>query len=199
MNISKIVNTDLYPIDKGPEDSRFVDFAREIHASYQQCGIVTLPGFLRSEAIAGITKELNCKSDQAFITDTEHNVYLDDGHQGFPPDHIRNKALPTKVASLAFDLIDNRNALRLLYNYYNFREFLRLVLGQQELHQLDDPVGACSINILKSGWYDSWHFDQSNFSTTIMLQKPKSGGDFQLTQPIKGAFGMLGEKQVKKY
>ena len=37
------------------------------------------------------------------------------------------------------------------------------------------------------GWPhgDSWHFDQSPFSTTIMLQTAEKGGQFEHTLPIE--------------
>ena len=37
------------------------------------------------------------------------------------------------------------------------------------------------------GWPhgDSWHFDQSPFSTTIMLQTAEKGGKFEHTLPIR--------------
>ena len=60
--------------------------------------------------------------------------------------------------------------------------------------QSADPLGACSINIFRKGDQHAWHFDESAFSTTIMLQKPEQGGLFQLTRPIRGSYGL--KKQV---
>ena len=39
------------------------------------------------------------------------------------------------------------------------------------------------------GWSHAWHFDESHFSTTLMLQKAEHGGDFQHTQPIRAGLG----------
>jgi hypothetical protein len=46
-----------------------------------------------------------------------------------------------------------------------------------------------------------WHFDQSQFSTTLMIQKPEEGGLFQFTKPIRGVLGDKRESkiQVKNY
>jgi hypothetical protein len=41
----------------------------------------------------------------------------------------------------------------------------------------------------------SWHFDESQFSTTLMLQKPESGGIFQLTQPVRGVVATKSESK----
>ena len=55
-----------------------------------------------------------------------------------------------------------------------------------------------SIQITLTGWSHAWHFDESHFSTTIMLQKPEDGGYFQHTQPIRAGLGARKkQKEVK--
>ena len=49
------------------------------------------------------------------------------------------------------------------------------------------------------GWYHAWHFDESNFSTTIMLQKAECGGEFQHTQPIRAGCGARGNQGEVNY
>ena len=96
MDISKIVNTDLYPIDKDDTED-YTKLIASLRSHFCQDGIVTLPGFLRSETIPDITRELNAKSDKAHVTNTKHNIYLDDGDNDYPQHHIRNKTFNTKV------------------------------------------------------------------------------------------------------
>ena len=43
----------------------------------------------------------------------------------------------------------------------------------------------------------SWHFDESQFSTTLMLQKPEEGGLFQYTKPIRGICGDKRESKIQ--
>lgn len=94
-----------------------------------------------------------------------------------------------------------------LYENDTFIEFLKDVLGLPVLYRLEDPFGACSINLFKPGkysgkqgflesnllstlgWAHAWHFDESPFSTTIMLQTAKNGGHFEHTLPIRGGRG----------
>ena len=42
---------------------------------------------------------------------------------------------------------------------------------------------------LSLGWAHAWHFDESPFSTTIMLQTAQDGGHFEHTLPIRGGRG----------
>jgi len=190
-DISQIVNTDKYPIDNPDKESpEYCQLVSSVKSQFIHWGIVTLPGFLRAGPIKNSTEELNTKVKKAWKTDTEHNIYLDNGDSRYDEEHIRNKLYPTKVGSLAYDYISHDSALRTLYNCQDFCEFLRRVLDQPSLYQIVDPLGACSINIFREGDHHAWHFDESAFSTTIMLQKPEEGGLFQLTRPIRGSFGL---------
>ena len=43
-----------------------------------------------------------------------------------------------------------------------------------------------SVNIFRAGWEHAFHFDQSAFSTTLMLQRPDGGGgDFYHTSIVR--------------
>ena len=43
-----------------------------------------------------------------------------------------------------------------------------------------------SVNIFRPGWEHAFHFDQSAFSTTLMLQRPDGGGgDFYHTSVVR--------------
>ena len=52
MNISEIVNTARYPIAE-MDTKEYSKLVSSLRASFVQSGIVTLPGFLRTDAIAG--------------------------------------------------------------------------------------------------------------------------------------------------
>ena len=42
-----------------------------------------------------------------------------------------------------------------------------------------------------------WHFDESQFSTTLMIQKPEQGGLFQFTKPVRGTIGEKRESKIQ--
>ena len=92
-----------------------------------------------------------------------------------PETHVRNMTMQTRVASTAYDEV--QGPLRRLYEYDGLVEFLRAVLDQP-LYRLADPLGACSVNIFRPGWFHAWHFDETEYTTTLALQQSESGGDF---------------------
>ena len=56
-----------------------------------------------------------------------------------------------QVASVAYDYLPLNGVLSRLYQNDAFIEFLRDVLGLPALYRLEDPFGACSINLFKPG------------------------------------------------
>ena len=73
MDISKIVNTTRYPIaDRDTEE--YSKFVASLRASFVQSGIVTLPEFLRTDAIAGNGFNKNYECGWSF--DKPSDVYL---------------------------------------------------------------------------------------------------------------------------
>ena len=50
---------------------------------------------------------------------------------------------------------------------------------------------------LSKEWAHAWHFDESPFSTTIMLQTAEDGGHFEHTLPIRAGRGGGGRNNKK--
>lgn len=184
VELKKVADIGKYPISD-IHDPAFGKLVEKCRVTLNDDGIVTLPGFLLPTAISSIVDELQNSVSLAWYTHTKHNVMLDEGDKEFADNHVRNRLLPTDVASLAYDRLNKDGHLLSLYTSDSFREFLRGVLDQPSLHRLADPLGACSINIFQPGDKHSWHFDESSHSVTIMLQKPTRGGLFRHTKPIR--------------
>jgi predicted 2-oxoglutarate/Fe(II)-dependent dioxygenase YbiX len=60
-----------------------------------------------------------------------------------------------------------------------FPRFLAAVLGTERLHPMACRYQAINISVMGEGGCQNWHFDSSNFTITLMLQKPETGGEFQ--------------------
>ena len=97
MKVSDLIDTDRYPIYLDPCDPNYVNAVATFRSTLVHDGIVTLPGFLRPKALEDAKANINKLVDNAWTTDSKHNIYLDDGDRFFPEDHVRNRRLPTKV------------------------------------------------------------------------------------------------------
>ena len=89
---------------------------------------------------------------------------------------------------------------KLFATFANFFSFFNIVNFYVECESLKLSVfflfGPFGENFLRSvrfsfflGWAHAWHFDESPFSTTIMLQTAREGGHFEHTLPIRGGRG----------
>jgi len=185
----EVINLEKYPLDQGRDNKEYKKCVADLKSKLLHDGVATCPNFLNVSAVNEAVKDISKVESKAWKTDTTHNIYLDLGDSDFPSDHIRNKLLPTTVASVAYDCLPKSGVLARLYETDAFVEFLKDVLDQPVLYRLEDPFGACSINLFKPGWAHAWHFDESPFSTTIMLQTAQEGGHFEHTLPIRGGRG----------
>ena len=183
-NLLDVVDLSKYPLDD-VNSQKFRTLLKSTRASYVEQGIVTLPGFMLPSAVQKSVAEVERAKGAEWFTKSTHNVFLDAGDNSLSKNHIRNRELPTTVASLAYDRLDINGPLLKLYHSDSFCLFLAQVLGMEHFYRLADPLGAASINIFPPGTAHNWHFDESIFSVTIMIQKPETGGLFRLTHPIR--------------
>jgi hypothetical protein len=193
IDTASLVDLGTYPIDDLTSASGAALLAR-CRASLRDSGTVVLPGFLSAEASAQIAAEAREGAPQAFFCDNTHNVYLASDDDSYPPDHPRRRRLHTVVGSVAFDLLADDARLRALYNWDPLVEFIRAVIDVPELHRLADPLGACSINVFRPGDEHEWHFDEAEYTTTIMLQEADDGGFFEYLPNLRQPDGSEADR-----
>jgi hypothetical protein len=181
-----LVDLARYPIAdlSSPAAQRAIlDYRRQL----AETGVALLNGFLTPQATAAMAAEARAHAGRVFFCDSTHNVYLEPDDGAFPPDHPRRRRLHTVVGSIAYDLLPAESPLRRLYNWDNLLEFVRQVLGRPALYRLADPLGALSINVFRPGGHHSWHFDETEYTTTIMLQEAEQGGHFEYLPHLRRA------------
>ena len=63
--------------------------------------------------------------------------------------------------------------------------FLAEVMGKPQLHTMADPLARANVMAYRAGDALNWHFDRSEFTTTLLLQAPDAGGDFQYRRDLR--------------
>lgn len=145
-----------------------------------------LPEFVRPEALAVLAEEANRCIEDAWFCSGAHNVYLDEVSPDSPPDGIAARAVRTFVGSIPYDRLTKDSSLRRLYQWDRLNDFIGAVLGKPRLHRFADPLGACSVNVYVDGGEQGWHFDESEFSVTLLVQSAETGGAFEYVPRIRG-------------
>lgn len=184
--MNNLVNLNRYPI-ADPDSAQGIAFAQQCRQDYLVNGLCVLPEFILPEALGNLAEEANDIADQAYFCDSTHNAYLTDhDDSNLPDDDVARRQEKTYVGSVAYDYIGETSQLRRLYLWDPLKDFIAYVLGKSEFHRFADPFGACSINVFVDGGEHGWHFDESEFTVTLMLQAPQAGGAFEYVPQIRG-------------
>jgi|TARA_B100000959_G_scaffold114486_1_gene120639 hypothetical protein len=187
-----MVNTERYPVGDLDSDSGIV-LAKTCREEFVSSGLCILPGFIRPDALDELAREANSMLGQAYFCDSTHNAYLRDADPDLSSDDVTQRQEPTFVGSVAYDLLADHGALKRLYHWDPLKDFIAAILGKEPFFRFADPLGACSINVFVDGGRHGWHFDESEFTITLMLQQPDEGGLFEYVPQIRG---LDNEKEI---
>lgn len=148
-------------------------------------GALVLAGFFSEESVASVAAEALTQIDNVFYAGSTHNVYLTDPDSRYAADHPFNRQVVSSKGLIADDQITASSPLREVYNDPEFRAFLAGVLGIDELHPYDDPLSSINVHFASAGRELGWHFDNSSFAVTMLLQAPEVGGVFEYVPSVR--------------
>lgn len=172
-----LVDLDRYPLDHPGSDAWAALVARA-SAELDAAGMVDLPGFLVPSALAATLAQVRPLLPRAHLHAREHNIYFRRDVPGLPPDHPALRRVVTTNRTLCADDLAG-NPLLALYRDPRLAAFLAAATGKPALFPMDDPLAAANVMAYEAGEGLNWHFDRSEFTTTILLQSPEGGGRFQ--------------------
>ncbi len=185
-NAAAIVNLASYPIEDITTGAGH-SLAAQCRRQYQHDGLCILPDFIQPDALTMMAAEAEDVKEKAYFCNSTHNAYLNDSTPpGKQTSEAHTRQEKTYVGSVAYDYLESTSALNQLYTWDPLKHFIGHVLGKHRLYELADPFGACSINVFVDGGEHGWHFDESEFTVTLMLQKPHHGGTFEYVPRIRG-------------
>ena len=175
-----IVNFEQYPLS----DSRF---RTQCKGKLDGAGVLVLDNFLTPLAIASIRGEGIDNQHLAYFTEKNHNIYLSPADPEFLSDHPRNREVVSSKGCITTDQIPDGSELRVLYDALEFRDFLCAVLDIEELYDYADPLSSINLHYASNGQELGWHFDNSSFAITLLIQPPEYGGDFEYVKDVRDA------------
>ncbi len=180
MLIGEIVDQDRYPLgDAG--------FGSRSRAALDERGVLVLENFIRPRALAEMVAESAARQDQAYFCAQKHSVYLTPPDPTYPDDHPVNRQVTSSKGCICDDVVDAMSPLRILYDDGTFRTFIRRATGQSELHPYVDPLSSINIHYANRGQELGWHFDNSSFAITLLIQKPGAGSRFEYVRDLRDA------------
>ena len=193
MELEDIINFDACPLNT----SGFRDACRK---QLDRDGVLTLPGFLHQTAIESLVEEAENQRHLAFYTSASHNVYLTKPDLELAEGHIFNRQITSSKGCITTDQIPTNSGLHKVYNASVFRDFACAVLGENRLYEYADPLSSINVHYAEAGKELGWHFDNSSFAITLLLQAPEDGGAFEYVRDLrdadKGELNFTGVKAV---
>lgn len=179
-----ILDLDRFPLDR--PDS--IDW----HALVDQCrsdlaadGMFNLDGLMYPALAAREVAAMMPKFDaESFRHEREHNIYFLKSIDGLPADHPALIRFSTSNQTLCADQI-SQSALIRLYEWPEFARFLAATTQMPRLYPMADPLARVNVMSYHEGQALNWHFDRSEFTTTLLLQAPESGGAFEYWSDLR--------------
>ena len=150
-------------------------------------GALVLKGFFPAPIIKRIVDQSAAEEENAFYADSTHNVYLTDPDPSLPPDHPFNRQVVSSKGLIADDQLPPDSPLRAIYGDERFRRFLCGVLGIPDIHPYADRLSSINVHFAAAGMELGWHFDNSSFAVTMLLQAPEGGGHFEYVPGARDA------------
>ena len=178
--LASILNTKSHPIDD-------LKYRSKCKSMLDQDGVLVLKNFLLSDSIRSILEEAIQQERLAYYCVNEHNVYLEPFDDNYHKSHPRNRTVVSSKGCITDDQVPSDSALRALYNSNDFKSFLCNVLGEKALYKYDDNLSSINIHYARDGQELGWHFDNSSFAITLLIQKPEAGGEFEYVRDFRNS------------
>jgi len=178
------VDLDRYPIDD-LERPAAAELVARCRAQLAQDGVCLLPGFLTAEAVARTAAAVEAEVPDAYRKERAI-VAMDEDEidPSIPADDPVRTAHRHSMRTIAYDLIDPSSPIRQLYEWDGLTGFLSAVLGYR-VYRCADPLISLVITAMPPGGEQGWHFDDNEFVVSLLLQKPRRGGEFEYVPTIR--------------
>jgi hypothetical protein len=179
-----ILDLDRYPLDRegSPEWRRLVDTSV---AALEADGMFNLEGFLRPGVAEKAVQEIQpVMAARSHVHKRMHNIYFKPDLPELAPDHPALRKVETISHTVCADQIPGSTVLA-IYEYEPLLRFLAAAMGKTRLHVMQDPLARTNVMAYRAGEALNWHFDRSEFTTTLLLQAPEGGGDFEYRTDLR--------------
>jgi len=184
--MNHLVDLDTYPLDR-PDSAAYADLVARCKARLTREGMFDLPGFLRPEVTklaAEATKPAMAR--ESFRHARSHNIYFRDTVEGLAPDHPALTKVETINHTLCADQLTG-NPILSVYDWPPFAAFLAATMDKPALYPMADAMARVNVQATRDGEALNWHFDRSEFTTTILLQAPEVGGELEYRSNLRSA------------
>jgi hypothetical protein len=172
-----VVDLRRYPLGD-PGCAEYRTLVQTCRDQLRDRGVAQIDGFLTPAAVGEMIAESGRLADRAWASNQSHTVYFQPPDDSAGQDHPRALRQHSAKKGIAYDLIPASAPIRRLYESDDLTAFIAAVLGKAALYRSADPFDALQIAVFEDGDELGWHFDNSEFSVTVMYAEAEAGGHF---------------------
>ena len=172
-----------YPLDQ-PESITWTELVNKCKKSLNATGACILKNFVHQSTLERMVLETERIVDKSHFCKDNHNVFFEEDDTSLPADHPLRIKEDTSLNSIPYDLMNPTDALHQLYNWHPLIKFLSAVLGHT-LYRMADPMAALTLNVMNEHQNHGWHYDESQVTITLLIQKPEFGGVFEYVPNLR--------------
>jgi hypothetical protein len=176
--IADLIDLDRYPIQElgNPAIQALI---AQCQASLRERGAVSLEGFIRPEAVAAMARQGAALASRGYPNDDTHNVYFTEIDETLPAGDPRGLPVRSAQKAVAMDILPDDFGVKRVYAWDGLTAFVTAALEQDVLYRSEDTLDGCNMTVYDAGDELGWHFDNSEFSVTLMIQPAERGGIFE--------------------
>ena len=180
----QLLDLDRWPVD-ALDGGRGRALVARCRSALHEAGMVSLDGLIRPAALQACVAEVGPLLDTAAFTHArDHNIYFDDAIEGLEAGHPALRRVTTVNRTVCGDQIP-ASAITRIYEWQPLIDFLAAAMEKPRLYPMADPLGRINVMAYRAGERLNWHFDRAEFTITILLQAPVSGGAFQYRSGLR--------------
>ena len=182
--LSDFIDLDLYPIDnlESPAGRTLIESCQ---AMMRERAICALKGFLRPVLLQAISDEVTDLETTMRRVDFPATPYGWLKNSGFSTSHPRSRLFDRRCGVLTRDQMDPRGLCVRLFQFPELTEFVRQLLGYEQLFNSACPNISVRLNIMEQGDEFGWHYDTNDGAVSLVLQSAEEGGDFEYAPLIR--------------
>lgn len=179
-----LINLETFPIDQ-PGSDGYAALVARCKADLARDGMFNLDGFMRPGIARQAALDLTpLMETDSFTHQRSHNIYFKKEIPGLAPDHPALVKRDTINHTLCADQIKGSPVLS-VYEFPALVAFLADVMEKPVLYTMPDPLARVNVMSYRAGEALNWHFDRSEFTTTLLLQAPGAGGEFEYDRDLR--------------
>jgi 2OG-Fe(II) oxygenase superfamily len=150
-------------------------------------GMFNLEELVRPDAIERMVAEVRPVMETlSFVHKRSHNIYFMKTIPGLAEDHPALTRTDTINHTICADQI-SASIIAHVYEWAPLIVFLAATMEKSALYPMRDSLARMNVMSYRDGEQLNWHFDRSEFTTTLLLQAPERGGEFVYRNDLRSA------------